>query len=266
MHEHRASSASADAAGDGASRGERLYFWGFVALASLLVALAVYFTQQRSWIEDFWVHAAIVRELFAHPLAPSHPLAVGEPARIPYWPYAVVVATAARLTGVAAYNALAAMAIANLLLLLVALRSLARRLYASEATALFATALLLLLWGEHPWLVSGFLHLEVLFYVLSYPSTFAIALTFFALASFDHYLAANRARAFAQTLLLTLAVTLVHALTAIFLFAGLGAMIWSRHGVARLRPYIDGAAIVAVSCSLAAVWPYFPLLDATASS
>ena len=144
---------------------DAIYRLAYLGLGLLLFTITAYFVYRRLWIEDHWVHAAIVRELTQRPFSPTHPLLNVEHAWIPYWPYAVFVAAISRVTGLAPYAGLAAMGFVNLGLLVYAVRAFVRRFSANEAAPFFALALILLLWGPEPWLFSAFLHLEVLFHV-----------------------------------------------------------------------------------------------------
>jgi hypothetical protein len=246
-----------------ASWAYRLAYGGY---ALLLFALASYFVHTRLWIEDHWVHAAIVRELLARPFSPSHPLLAIDHEWIPYWPYAVFVAGISRVTGLAPYAALATAGMLNLALLLTAVPAFVRRFSRHPAAPFYAVAFLLLLWGPRPWLISGFIHAEVLFYVLSFPSTCAIGLTLLALAVYsDHLGEPTRARILAVAVI-TSTVMLIHSLTAIFLFVGICALLVGTSGTLGARRILEATAVLLFAAGLAVVWPYFPLLEIMRSS
>ena len=129
-----------------------------------LVLCAVY-AWRGDVSSDFWEHAAVVRELAAHPLSPEHPLFSVNATHAYFTPYHLAVALAARVTGLPAMAALSAAGLVNLVLLVLAFRLfLVRLLPRGEATAPYALLFAFFLWGREPWMWSGFLHLGMLGY------------------------------------------------------------------------------------------------------
>jgi len=49
-------------------------------------------TRNQLWVEDFWEHSAVVRELSTHLLHPKHPQLLLDAPHPFYSPYAVMVA------------------------------------------------------------------------------------------------------------------------------------------------------------------------------
>src|ERR1051326_4435561 len=125
-----------------------------------------------SWGGDFWIYAAVVRQLSEHPLHPSNPLlAVAAPHQF-YSPYALCIALASRWLRVAPTAMLAIAGLVNLGLFLVGFRRFVVTLTGSTAAAAYALLFTLVLWGPGlAW--SGFLKLNSIGLVLSYASTFA---------------------------------------------------------------------------------------------
>ena len=63
------------------------------ALLCLLVWGVMYrHTRNQLWVEDFWEHSAVVRELSTHLLHPKHPQLLLDAPHPFYSPYAVMVA------------------------------------------------------------------------------------------------------------------------------------------------------------------------------
>jgi len=225
------------------------------------LALCVVYAWRGEVSSDFWEHAAVVRELAAHPLSPGHPLFSVTATHAYFSPYHLAVALAARITGLPAMAALSAAGLVNLVLLVLAFRLfLVRLLPRGEATAPYALLLVLFLWGREPWMWSGFLHIGMLGYSVPYPSTFAIAASFLCLALLLDALDRGRRRDFLGiVVLLPLCIT-IHPPTAIMLTVGLCAVFLAR---VRDEVLLNGAMLagaVVVGSAAALAWPYFPVL------
>ena len=98
-------------------------------------------------------------------------------------PYTVSLGLIGRGLGVSAVTILSLAAIANVILLLVALR-----LFVIEATdnrraPFWALVFVLLLWGFSPYRYSGFFNLNSIGFVLPYPSAFATAIALLTLTA-----------------------------------------------------------------------------------
>jgi hypothetical protein len=228
----------------------------------LVLAVHVF---HRDDVGDFWEHAAVVRELAADPLSPGNPLvATGDPHPM-FSPYTLAVALLVRVLGVSPVTALAAAGLFNFVLLAVFLRAFVVRLLGRDAT-LFALLFLLVLWGHAPWFYSGFLHIDALGYVASYPSTFAIALMLAAFA-LELDLVSGRASSrkslasLGGLALVTAVVIVTHPLTAIPTCIGMSALAVDTPRGERTRSVVSiGAAIVAAFV-VASAWPYYPLWE-----
>ena len=209
-----------------------------------------------AWVGDFWEHSAVVRELARHLVHPSHPLLALHTAHEFYSPYALTLAVVSRVTGLSPVNVLGAAGLVNLALLLLILPRFVR-LFTDEPFAPFLTLLFTLVWwGEHPLVYSGFLHFDVIGFVLPYPSTFGLAAALWAAVIWhDRMRDGGTWRVVAAALLAAL-VLLTHPVAALFLGTLLVALTVQR------RPSASGAAglavVAVVSVAAAAAWPYYP--------
>jgi hypothetical protein len=229
-----------------------------VALGAL--ALCTLYAWRGYFSSDFWEHAAVVRELSVRPFSPKHPLLSVDATHAYFSPYLLAVALAARATGISAISALASAGLVNIVLLILALRRfLVRLLPQGEAAAPYALLFIFFLWGKDAWMWSGFLHIGMLGYDASYPSTFAAAAMFLSLSLLLDALDRGRSLAFIGIALLLALCILTHPPTAVVLLAGLAALFLARvnnrfliNGV-----LLAGAVVVGVVGALA--WPYFPV-------
>ena len=225
------------------------------------LALCAVYAWRGDVSSDFWEHAAVVRELAAHPLSPGHPL-FSVPATHAYFsPYHLAVAIAARVTGLPAIAALSAAGLVNLVLVVLAFRLfLVRLLPRGEATAPYALLFVFFLWGTEPWMWSGFLHIGMLGYSVPYPSTFAAAGMFLCLALLLDALDHGRRRNFLGIAVLVPLCITIHPPTAIMLIVGLAAVFLARvkDEVLLNGGLLAGAVIAGAAAALA--WPYFPVL------
>ena len=232
---------------------------GYALLVLLLLGLLLSRTTNQLWAGDFWEHAAVVRELATNPLQPRHPILPIEAPHAFYSPYALVLALLSRLAGLDAIAILSVAGLLNLALLLAGLYALVVRLGGSAATACLALLFTLLLWGEGPWPYSGFFHLAALGSVLPFPSTFAMALTLWGLSGAVALLRDGRMAWAPALAALSFCVLVAHPTTALFLFAGLGALGVGFFSRERARRYVALSAALTVALGLAFAWPYYPL-------
>jgi hypothetical protein len=239
------------------------YWW----LASILFAAMFVQALNQYWTGDFWEHAAVVRELARHPLAPRHPLFAIDAPHPFFSPFAVVAGLLARATGLSAVGALSVLAVVNLVCLIVAFYWFASKLLSPDA-AFWGLLFTLVLWGISPWRYSGFLHLGALGFVLPYPSIFAMWLMLFTLYALLCFTERGRIRWAVAVIAGAAIVLLTHPITGIALATGLVAF--------SVRPLVDrparvvalGVGVLLASAAAAWLWPYYPWfrLVATGSS
>lgn len=236
----------------------------YLALSLLVVALLAARSVGGQWAGDYWEHAAVVRELARAPFSPSHPQLPGDAPHAFFSPYLLGLALVARAGGLDPFAALALAGMANLLVLLAALRWLVAELFPerdADGLACYALLFTLLLWGLDPWGWSGFLHLGILGRVLPYPSTAAAGWLFLALAVQLRWLHTHRARWLAALAVLASAILLTHPTTAATLGVGLVALCLGRGGTSWWRVLPGPAAALACALAAASAWPYFPFFE-----
>lgn len=234
---------------------------GYWVLFAGLPLLALVTTVKELWYYDFWNYASFVRELQAHPFSPNDSFVKGVHMQTPYWPYLVIVSFVARLTTLSTFVSLSLMGVVNMLLLAWALHFFCVQVYGRRYLAFYALLFILSLWGKDAWFFSNFFHIRGLPYVMSYPASFALALTFFALGLYSKFLKMRGSGALLAVIALTLCVLLTHPITALFLLVGLCALTLSRWNFRELSCWGYLAIILGISLGGAAIWPYFPLFQ-----
>jgi hypothetical protein len=159
-------------------------------VGAAVVAMAAYFAGKQRWGPgfDIWEHTAAVAAFMRDPLNPTHPfLAIDAPHPF-LTPFHLAVALVGRALFLAPTTVMIVAAVANVALVVVALGALVNRLARRRGVAVLVLVFTLVLWGDDPWFFSGFLHSGVIWYVASYPSTFAIGLTLIGLTLFLRHL------------------------------------------------------------------------------
>lgn len=229
-----------------------LLLWG--ALFALLLARS----RSDAWVGDFWIYAATVGELAAHPLHPRNPLFGNAYAFAFLSPYNQALGLVSRLSGLRATDVLVGQGLVNVTLLGAALYAFCATWLRRPRAGFYALLFLLFLWGHDPWRFSGFFHLDSLAYVMSYPSTFAAALALGTLAAFTRLLGSPKAWPALVVPAATL-VWIVHPITGVFLWAGLFAC---SLGAPRSRAHWVTLVLAAAgSFGLALAWPLVPMRE-----
>lgn len=240
----------------------------YVVTSAVIVAMAVYFTSKQRWGIgfDIWEHAAAVRELMHHPFSPNHAvLPVDAPHQL-FTPYHLGVALFGRIASVDVTTALAVAGIANLILVLVALRLFVNRLAPRPGVTTLTLLFTLFLWGNEPWAFSGFLDSRALWLVLAYPATFATAAALFALVLFMRYQDTDEPLLLPLVSVLGAVVIMTHQIEALLLYGVAATFVVSRPGrVSPRRQFLLLGAAAAGSALVALAWPYFSLWDLTFS-
>ena len=233
----------------------------YLVLSAAVVALVTSQTLNGAWVGDFWEHAAAVRELARAPFDPNHPLFALDDPHLDFAPYPLLLGLVSRATGLSAVNTLEVAGLVNLVLLLVGLRLFVRVFTSRGNAPFYALLFLLLLYGWSPWEASGLLNLNSIGFVLSYPATFAIMTSFFAVALFDRWLRRDGSLwALVLVGLLAAVGTITHPVSASFVYPALGVVSLRNRSTER-RVLVATAATVAGSIALALVWPYFSLVS-----
>ncbi|MEQ1787762.1 MAG: hypothetical protein ABL966_11965, partial [Acidimicrobiales bacterium] len=125
-------------------------------LATAVTVLVGVQTLNGQWSSDMWEHVAVVRELIAHPFDPSHPQVLADAPHPGFSPYTVVLGLLGSAFGADAITMLSLAAVANVVLLLVALRALVLEVTANARAPFWALIFVLALWGFSPYRYSGF--------------------------------------------------------------------------------------------------------------
>lgn len=233
----------------------------YLVLCGLLALVVVSYLAKRTWpgAVDIWEHAAAARELSAHPLDPGHPLLPLDRPHQYFSPYLLVVGLMSRFTGLSVIDTLNVWAVINLVLLLVTLRMFVAKLIPRRHVDFYALLFILFLWGPGAWFFSGFLHFDIIAFVLTYPSTFVKGLVFLSLWAHLNYLERDDHRWLLPTLAISFVVILTHPVDQVFLCVGLAALTFT-HGGPRRDPRLALTAVaVGVAFLGALLWPYMSL-------
>lgn len=207
--------------------------------------------------EDVWEHIAAINEWKTNLAAPGNPhLAVeaGSPRYMPFFFALTVLAIALDLT---ALQAMQVGAVLNTILLLAGIYLFFGTYFRNPWAPVVGLLVMLGFWGLG-WRTSNEYELRSLFYVASYPSMFAFALSLMTLSATIKAL--RRTAPWLVTclvVLLAFAVTMpTHALTAAFCLAGIGCLcVTERAGALKDRALLLVAAVVGILAS--ELWPYF---------
>lgn len=231
----------------------------YLALSLLVVAVAGLVTYRESWGQgaDIWEHAAVIRELAAHPLAPQHPLLLLNAPHAFFSPYALLLGVLVRLTGWSPILMLQMAGMVEIVLFLVAFRWFVKLLLEHEFAAFLALLFTLFFWGVEPWYWSGFWHLRALASATGYPSVAAAVLT---LVIWGLGITAMQRGSWLYLVPASLAagiVLLSHPNTAIAMLVGTLALAFAYKPVKHL--YWRGITVIIIPCALliAAAWHYY---------
>jgi hypothetical protein len=233
-------------------------FWG-------VLSVVIWHTPIAS---DFGQHAAAVEQVREHWRRPANPLLDVPGTGSPYYsPYIVGLGLAAKATGVAGWVALRWCAVLNVAVLVAGIGAYARTLSTRALAPVYALAAFALLWGVRGTEWSGFCGLWSLTRGASYPSAFAVGLTFLLWAWTDRLVAARPdgggpagVRGWAAHAGLGAAgavLLLIHPITALAAAVGALATVTARQRRWSWRAGRGWALTAATAVGAAAAWPYF---------
>ncbi|CAG7622786.1 hypothetical protein [Actinacidiphila bryophytorum] len=226
----------------------------------LLLAVVAWHTPIAS---DFGQHASAVQRVRDHPWHPANPLLKEPGTDSPYYsPYIVALGLAARATGAAGWQMVRWCGPLNLAVLVAGVGAYARTLSTRRAAPVYALLAFTLLWGVEGKEWSGFCGVWSLTRGASYPSCFAVGLTFLLWAWTDR-LARRGGTAWQYAGLGAAAgvLLLVHPITALAAAVGIAATVAARqHGWSR-RVAGRWALAAAAAVAVAAAWPYFDVFS-----
>ncbi|MFF3559145.1 hypothetical protein ACFYXS_03780 [Streptomyces sp. NPDC002574] len=210
---------------------------------------------------DFGQHAAAIERIAADWRHPSNPLLDMPGAGSPYFtPYTVLLGLLSKLTGVPGWQLLKVCGPLNLALVVTGIGAFTRTLSTRRWAPVLALAAFVLLWGPEHKEWSGFLGLQSMTRGLTYPSAFAIGLTFWAWAITARTARRGVGGPWLHTglgLLLGV-ILLVHPFTAMGAVIGVAALVLGL----QQTPIVAGilgrwALTAAVAFAVAGWWPYF---------
>ncbi|MER7349492.1 hypothetical protein ABT390_29240 [Streptomyces aurantiacus] len=246
----------------GRSRCESRWTWVLRSVAGAVTVLLLTVVVRLPWVGDLGIHAATIERLRHDPLHPGDPLVDADVPSPYYSPWTVLLGCVAKATGVGAFGVLRVAAVAGLVLLLSGVWHFVRALTARRAAVPLAVLCVLFLWGPSVFEWSGFLGLNSLALTVSYPSTFALGLSFHLWAWLRKALRAGSGwPVFLGLGVLWAAVLLTHQFTGVVGSLGAAAMLLGA------RPWPSRAVLLPLGAGLAlglavlAAWPYYPFFD-----
>ena len=236
------------------------YFYIIISL--VLVVFETVYIVKGEWSGDFWEHAAVVNELTGHLLHPRHPMLDLPSAHAFFSPYSLIVAVFSRITGLGPVMSLQCFAFFNLLLFVSSFYFFCRAIFRDNHNLVAGLSLIFILffWGSSPFLWSGFYHIFVLNYVLPYPSTFAVALSFIVLGM----LAGDKPGPGLKTVItitLTAVVFLSHPYTGLFLLIAVTAMVLVFYNASVKHIAFCFSLVLVVPILLCCAWPYYSFVE-----
>lgn len=232
--------------------------FSFGIIAMLLVFAETILISKGPWTGDFWEHVAAIKELSAHPLHPAHPIFLSALPHMSFSPYCLMVALFVRLSGIGVIEAMSFFAFFNLLAFVAAFYYFCRSVFRPYLNGMAALALLLVLvfWGLAPHMWAGFYHIFGLSNTLPYPSTFAMAVSLFALGLLLRAGAERVEPRVAVVSVLTALVVLTHTYTGIFLVLGVIALTFvCRRSIPQFL--FRCSVIILPALLLVILWPYY---------
>ncbi|MFD4631893.1 hypothetical protein ACFVYR_27890 [Streptomyces sp. NPDC058284] len=235
--------------------------------ALLVLVLLLLVIVRLPWAGDLGIHAATIERLRHDLVDPGNPLVDADTPSPYYSPWMLLLGCLAKVTGLGTFVVLRVAALIGLTLLVTGVRHFVRTFSDRAAAPPLALLCLLLLWGPALFNWSGFLGLNSLALTVSYPSTFALGLSFHFWALLRKALRGGGA---GWSCLLALGafwslILLSHQFTGVV--ASLGALAL----LLGARPWPARALLVRLAAGLAlglivlAAWPYysfFGLFDA----
>jgi len=208
--------------------------------------------------EDLWEHSAAIKEWKSNLWAPRNPhldIDAGSPR---YMPFFFALTVMAKLIDLKAIDALKFAGVFNLLILFTGIFLFFRTYFRNDFAPVLGLVILLGVWGTG-WRHSGEYQLRSLFYVASYPSTFAFALSLVTL-----WIATNGLRGattsrlwlYAALPLFFAIIFLSHPLTGAFALGATGVLSVTERE-ARFVDRVKIVLMVIVGVTAAELWPYF---------
>jgi len=160
----------------------RKLFGGMAALLGAWFLLSALFDQPAMYnlSSDYWEHAAVIKEWSSNIWSPKDPFLSLDSPSLRFIPSFFVVAGIAGIFNLTPFQALGLGGLLNLGLLLAGIYLFTKAYFKSEWAPVWGLVILLTSWGTGD-LRSGFYPLRCLFFVVSYPSIFVLALALITL-------------------------------------------------------------------------------------
>jgi hypothetical protein len=225
----------------------------YLVLGAVVTVFTGIQTANGQWSTDMWEHVAVVRGLIDDPFRSTQPLVLLDT------PYTVSLGVLGRVIGLSAISILSVAAVANVVLLLVALRLFVIEATGNRRAPFWALVFVLLLWGFSPYRFSGFFNLNSVGFVLPYPSAFATAIALLTLTVAMRAMGKRRWPSFVAVAAGTATVVLVHPITGAWLAIALAAVGVSRARLAADWIWLAAAGVAGVALTL--LWPYYSVFD-----
>ncbi|MFF4039302.1 hypothetical protein [Streptomyces sp. NPDC001816] len=148
------------------------------AAAALVLVLMLLVIVRLPWAGDLGMHAATVQRLRHSLLNPGNPLVDADTPSPYYSPWMLLLGCLARITSLSVFDVLRIGAVVGFGLLVTGVWRYVRTLSTHRAAPALAILSLVFLWGPLLFNWSGFLGLNSLALTVSYPSVFALGLSF----------------------------------------------------------------------------------------
>lgn len=237
--------------------------YSFVIVACSLVFLESILILKGEWAGDFWEHSAVVKALSEQLLYPDNPIIKSTTPHAFFSPYSLLVAAFSRLTGFNSIYSLTGFAFFNLVFFIYSFYKFCKFLFRENYNLIAALCLLFILFfnGEQPFQWSGFYHIRVLNYVLPYPSTFALSITFLILAMLAKCDVSTNLLNSVILIILSSIVFITHPTTAIFLYIGITSLNLFLIDSSTRKSISKSAIFIFSSIALGLIWPYYNMLD-----
>jgi hypothetical protein len=233
----------------------------YLVVAGVLVAALIVQTLNRQWSGDWYLHAATVRELAAHPFSPHHPLVLTHDPDPDLSPYLLALGLVVRFTHLDAVWVMALAGFVNLLAFLAVLPIFVSGFTKQRQAATWTLVFALVLWGFDPWRWSGYLNLNSIGFGLPYPSMAATVLVLVMLILLQHW-CQHPSRGLAILIgVIAATMALIHPPTALMGVVGGGAILVSerrRLHVGEIAQLVIGGLVALV---LVALWPLYPFFS-----
>ncbi|MGW6527121.1 hypothetical protein [Streptomyces venezuelae] len=233
--------------------------WASAALVSLLLVLLLLVIVRLPWAGDLGIHAATVERLRHHLADPGNPLVDADTPSPYYSPWMLLLGCLAKATGLGTFVVLRVAALVGLSLLVTGVVHLVRTFSARRAAPALALLCLVLLWGPALFNWSGFPGLNSLALTISYPSTFALGLSFHFWALLRKALrgAGGGWPVFLGLGLLWAVILLSHQFTGVVASCGGLAMVLGARPWPSWVTLVRLAGGVTLGAVVLALWPYY---------